>query len=193
VSSHTSLDSIGVLLSLSIAMLPSQSSAPAAAEPRQPPQNQLATVRAPVEEDAHEVERQVEAFLDHYVKTLESKDAAAIRTLFVDDDRLAWFTDGVRAYSTPEEVLAGMRSYEGTRFSTRLWNIRVLPLAAGLASAESSFETKLTIPGSSGAQYGGVITWLVEKDPQSGAWRVLIGHTSTPGGPPTPSAGNGRR
>lgn len=130
------------------------------------------------------VRREVEAFLSQTIKTLESRDEEAIRSLFASDDRFAWFTDGKRSYSTPEEVLAGMRSYQDTRFETILSDVRVVLFGTNLASANSTFVTKLTIPGTAGHTFGGVITWLVEKDPASGAWKVLQGHTSTPGGPP---------
>lgn len=193
-SSSLVLSAIGVLFGLSFVTLPSVSRMPAApAEIRQQPQAKPAARQQGGVEEAQRVKQQVEAFLDRYIKTLESKDERAIRALFVDDDRFAWFTDGERAYSTPEEVLAGMRRYEGVRFQTSLSDFRVFPLAAGLASADSSFTTKLTIPGSSGVEFGGVITWLVEEDPTSGDWRVLLGHTSTPGGPPTESDGKGKR
>jgi predicted XRE-type DNA-binding protein len=135
-------------------------------------------------ETAGQVKQQVSAFLTHYIQTLERKDEQAVRALFVSDDRLAWFTDGKRSYSSADEVLAGMQRYDSMRFETTLADVRVLPLGANLASADSTFVTRLTIPGSAGRTFGGVITWLVEKDPASGDWKVLRGHTSTPGGPP---------
>ncbi len=154
------------------------------AETRQQAQATPATEHQGVVVAESLVKRQVEAFLSHYIKTLESKDEEAIRGLFASDDRFAWFTDGKRSYSTPDEVLAGMRSYQDTRFETALSDVRVVLFGTNLASANSTFVTKLTIPGTAGHTFGGVITWLVEKDPASGAWKVLQGHTSTPGGPP---------
>lgn len=127
---------------------------------------------------------EVKAFITDYIETLQSGDEEAIRALFVSDGRFEWFTDGALSYASVEEVLAGLRRYEGIRFETALREVRVVPLGPRLASVRSHFRTKLSIPGSSDHEYGGVITWLVEKDPASGAWRVLLGHTSTPGGPP---------
>ena len=136
-------------------------------------------------DDSDIVVEEVEAFLAHYIETLESKNEEAIRDLFVADDRFAWFTDGKRSYSTPEDVLAGMRRYDEVEFKTALSEVHVVPVSAMLASVWSDFRTKLTIPGADDFEYGGVITWLVEKDRNAGTWRVLLGHTSTPGGPPS--------
>ena len=137
--------------------------------------------------DEGNVEQEVRAFLARYLEALESRDAEAIRPLFVADDRFAWFTDGVKSYSTPDDVLAGLSVYAHLYFETTLSEIRVVPLGASLASARSRFNTRLTSaqPDDWESEYGGVITWLLEKDPVSGEWKVILGHTSTPGGPPS--------
>jgi hypothetical protein len=194
VSSQLRFVATGVLLGLSLVTPPHATGNPTAAGEisRSPQAKPEVKPQAGVEE-AERVKREVGVFLEHYIRTLESRDERAIRVLFVDDGRFAWFTDGVRMYSTPDQVIAGMRLYEGVRFQTSLSEVRVLRLAAGLASAQSLFATKLTIPGSSDAAFGGVITWLVEQDPTSGDWKVLQGHTSTPGGPPTDSGSRGQR
>ncbi len=136
------------------------------------------------DESHPDVEKQIKAFIIHYIATLEGKNEKAIRALFIEDDRFAWFTDGVKSYATIDDVLAGMRKYAGIRFETTISRIHVVPLSASLASVRSKFRTKLTIPGAENHEYGGVITWLLEKAPASDEWKVILGHTSTPGGPP---------
>lgn len=130
-----------------------------------------------------DADTEVRAFLAHYVGTLEARDETAVRALFVDDGRFAWFTDGARSYASPHDVLAGLRRYQGMRFRTELSAIHVMPLSPTLVAADSRFRTHLTIPGSEPVDYGGVITWLLERT-TGDQWRVLRGHTSTPGGPP---------
>lgn len=131
------------------------------------------------------VEVEVKAFLAHYIKTLEGGDEEAIRALFVADDRFAWFTDGVKSYASPDDVLAGMRRYADIHFETWVSNVHVVPLSASMASVRTNFRTELTIPDADDYEYGGVISWLLEKRSANGAWKVLLGHTSTPGGPPS--------
>ncbi|MEQ8762522.1 MAG: nuclear transport factor 2 family protein [Planctomycetota bacterium] len=135
------------------------------------------------EKASSNVEQEVRAFLEHYLRALESRDEARIRALFVTDGRLAWFTDGALAYSSPDEILAGLRGFGEMDFHTESTDVRVLPLTDTFASASSKFETRLTMNGAPVHTYGGVITWLLER--VEGKWRVLQGHTSTPGGPPT--------
>lgn len=193
-SQHLRLIAFGALFGLSSVTLPYATSMPTAAvETRQSPQGEPEVMGQAGVEEAERMKWEVETFLNRYISTLESRDESAVRALFVDDARFAWFTDGVRKYSTPDQVVAGMRSYGQIRFQTSLSDVRVSRLAAGLASAESSFATKLTIPGSSDAAFEGVITWLLEKNSTSGDWKVLQGHTSTPGGPPTESRSQGQR
>lgn len=134
--------------------------------------------------DEDRIEAEVQAFLEHYLRALESRDEDAIESLFVRDDRLAWFTDGALAYSKPGEILAALRGFGDATFRTELSDVRVVPLSAVHASASSSFVTRLEFPEADDHEFGGIITWLFERDLESGAWRVLLGHTSTPGGPP---------
>lgn len=126
---------------------------------------------------------EVRAFLDHYIATLEGRDEVRVRALFVDDGRFVWFTDGARSYGSAEEVLAGMRRFGELRFRTELADVHVEPLTPDIVSAHSTFRTRLELPGGGEHEYGGVITWLLERSKQDG-WRVVAGHTSTPGGPP---------
>ena len=86
--------------------------------------------------------------------------------------------------SSPDDVIESLRGYADVRFETTNSDLEIVPLSRSLASASMSFRTTLTIPASEDYTFAGVITWLVEKSPETGAWRVVQGHTSTPGGPP---------
>ncbi len=180
-STIQTLGTFGAVLVLTFLSLDGKSLATAAALG----QETLEKSEAKAQNGAEGVEKEVKAFIAHYIKTIEGGDEKAILALFVPDTRFSWFTDGAKSYSTPNEVLGGMRRYAGIKFSTTVSEVRVVPLSATLASARSKFKTKLTIPGADDHEFGGVITWLTEKDPASGKWKVLLGHTSTPGGPPS--------
>jgi len=139
----------------------------------------------PDKQDCSRAEAEVKAFVSHYIQTLEARDEDAIRELFVADDRFAWFTDGARSYDSADDVIAGMRHYRDVRFKTTLSGVRVILLGGSHASVRSKFQTELTMPGSRNHAYGGVITWILEKRMSRGEWRVVLGHTSTPGAPPS--------
>ena len=128
--------------------------------------------RARVEHDASE-------FLSSYLTIIEGEDDDAIRALYVDDGRFAWYSDGEKKYSSGDEVLAGLHAMEGMTFSTEASDVEVMALTPDLAHARSHFETKILQGGAVVFEFSGVITWLLEAD-GDGAWRVLVGHTSTP-------------
>lgn len=147
----------------------------------------FSTERHPIALDVQaqaEIGAEVRQFLFHYIQTLEGSDEKAIESLFVPDDRFTWFTDGEQSYASPAEVLAGMRRYAGISFRTTISEIMVIPLTPAQVWASSKFQTELVIPNADDYHYGGVITWLLEKNSSSGEWHVVTGHTSTPGGPP---------
>ena len=126
-----------------------------------------------------QVRTEARAFLTHYKKTIEGDDSEAIRELFVDDGRFAWFTDGERRYTSADEVLAGLAGLEGMTFSTDVSEVEVVPLTTGLAHARTAFHTKLHRGGAVVFEFDGVTTWLLERQ-KDGEWRVVTGHTSTP-------------
>ena len=118
-------------------------------------------------------------FLASYLEVIEGGDTDAIRALFVEDERFAWFTDGEKRYASVDDLLAGLASMKGMTFSTEVSEVEVVPLAPDLAHARTAFQTKLSQGGAVVFEYGGVITWVLEDVKDSG-WRVLTGHTSTP-------------
>jgi len=125
------------------------------------------------------VEREATAFLASYLDILQGEDPEAIRGLYAQEGRLAWFTDGEKRYASADEVIASLASMEGTTLSTETSDLEVIGLAPHLVHARSAFHTKLSQGGAVVYEFSGVITWLLEKD-AGGSWRVLTGHTSTP-------------
>ena len=66
---------------------------------------------------------------------------------------------------------------KGMKFSTETSEVEVIPLTPDLANARAVFHTKILQGESVVYEFGGVITWQLEKKSE---WRVLTGHTSTP-------------
>lgn len=129
--------------------------------------------------------REVSEFLANYEKTLESTDDAEIRRLYVDDGRFAWFTDGRKLYRSPQDIvdaLASLRS-NGLTLDTVYREVEPMALSENLASLRAEFATQAHTKAGPAFRFAGVITMLLERSP-TGQWRVLTGHSSTPGGPP---------
>jgi len=126
------------------------------------------------------------AFVERYRDTLESRDLEAVRKLFVDDDRFAWFTDGKKRYASAGDVIRGLEELaaSGVMLSTEFSNLKAHALGTSQAAVSTDFQTQGFVGGKEAFQFGGVITMLLEKS-VDGRWRVLSGHTSTPAGPPS--------
>ena len=77
----------------------------------------------------------------------------------------------------------GLKAYPGMSLSTEVSDVRVIALTPTLASVSTVFATEVNMSGGQVFGYVGVITMLLESS--DGEWRVLTGHTSTPGGPPS--------
>lgn len=127
------------------------------------------------------IEKQVSEFLGSYLEAIESHDAETIRKLFVDDGRLAWFTDGEKRYTSADQVIARLASMNGVTLSTEGTDIEIVPLTPDLCHARTAFHTKVNQAGAVVYEFDGVTTWLLEM--RNDEWRVLTGHTSTPKSP----------
>ena len=125
------------------------------------------------------VESEASDFLASYLEVIGGDDPEAIRGLYVDDERFAWFTDGEKRYTSADDVLAGLAGMEGKTLSTDVSEVEVVPLTPELAHARTVFHTEINQGGALVFEYEGVITWLLE-EAEGGEWRVLTGHTSTP-------------
>lgn len=131
------------------------------------------------------VEKEVAAFFASYGKTLQRGDAREVRALFVADGRFAWFTDGALRYRTRKDVVKALQGLAAahTRLETTYSAVSIVPLKRDLATLSAAFRTRALVANGPGFRFSGVVTMLVERSPQ-GRWRVVRGHSSTPGGPP---------
>lgn len=137
------------------------------------------------------IESEVKAFLARYLEAIESSDVDGLREALASDGRFSWYTDGVKAYASVDDVVAGLQRFRGSEARTDLSSIEVVSIGDRWASVRSEFRTELSFGGGGTHEFGGVITWLLEKE--RGGWRLLLGHTSTPAGPPAVDGGSEER
>lgn len=135
--------------------------------------------------DLNSVRTELEGFLLRYVETLAGDDDHAIRALYVADDRFTWFTDGRAIYRSSQDVVDGLDSLRASavELHTDLANTAVLQLSRKHATINSDFSTSAKTEGQEAFAFTGVITMVVERQPD-GTWKVVQGHSSTPAGPP---------
>ncbi|MGE3180824.1 MAG: nuclear transport factor 2 family protein [Phycisphaerae bacterium] len=132
-----------------------------------------------------DAEKELRAFVDRYKNTIEADDMEAIRDLYVADKRFAWFTDGRLLYKTRDDIVDSFNGFaaSGMTFSTELTDVRETPLGDDFATIDMSFATKANVREGQGFSYAGAMTMVLERSADK-KWRIISGHSSTPGGPP---------
>ena len=114
-------------------------------------------------------------------------DWNALLGLYDDGPEFRWLEDGALAYASVGDIraaIAGMPA--GTRIVTTHDDVRITPVAPGIAWASMRFES--TFLGADGPSFGfsGVVTLLLRHRPEG--WRIVGGHASTPHGPGGPDS-----
>lgn len=123
------------------------------------------------------VHAEVLAFLDEWNRAVATQDQAAIRAAYADGHQLLWFEDGMLRYQSGDDILSAMQQFpRDTHIHTIFSNVTTRLLSARHVYCSATFQTSLTMP-TSGFEYGGIITMLLER--QEGGWVFIDGHTST--------------
>ena len=119
----------------------------------------------PPEDAGAMVKREIKTFLEHYRTTTAAGDGAALRKLYVADERFAWFSDGRLRYATPGELVKALVGVQASDFvlNTTYSNNRTTPLTKNLASVSMSFRTDAKSAAGPGFSYAGAITLLLER------------------------------
>ena len=109
---------------------------------------------------------------------LETRDAALIRPLYVDDGRFEWVEDGAIRYRSSDDILVGLAALPSdAAIRTEYEGREITPVGNGGARISTRFRTVIG-EGSTAFEFGGMMTMVLEKGPSG--WRVVGGHTSSP-------------
>lgn len=103
----------------------------------------------------------------------------SLLALYADEPGFHWVEDGTIHYATRDEIEAAIAAApSGTRLVTTHRDLRVTPLAPGVASAFTLFETQLSDSSGTGFSYSGAITMVLAH--RERGWQIISGHASTP-------------
>jgi hypothetical protein len=103
----------------------------------------------------------------------------SLSRLYAGDERFRWVENGVVRYRSAAEVRqALMRLTSTMRIETTYQDTEILPIAPGLASVVTRFQTRFGDPAAGGFTFGGAITMTLINT--TDGWRMLGGHTSSP-------------
>jgi Domain of unknown function (DUF4440) len=135
-----------------------------------------ACASSPAANDGEQVAA-VQRFLSDWNAALAAGDRQAVRAAYSNSPDFRWHEDGVLRYRSADEVLAALDQFPpGTRLSTTLSDITVLPLGNEKYNVSAAFKTRIGMP--NGAfEFGGVFTAVLERKGSNFAF--LTGHTSS--------------
>ena len=123
------------------------------------------------------IQGEVTDFLSQYRAALDALDTAAVRELYISDDRFVWVEDGAVRYQSADAILAGLMGMpQGMDISTEFADLVVAAIPPTGASLRTSFHTSITGE-QGGFEFWGMITMVLER--QAAGWRIVSGHTST--------------
>lgn len=136
----------------------------------------------PTGAEAEAIRQEVRQAVQQYQDATSARDTAAIRALYVPDERFRWLEDGRQAYRTVDQVIESIGALPAEMtITTEFINPDITPLRSDLALVATDFRTAFvpTDPESEmeGFSFQGVISVLFERGPDG--WRIVTGHTST--------------
>ncbi len=138
--------------------------------------------RAPQQlSDAHAaaIRDSVQAMLQVYRDQVAAKEWDSVASLYADDPHFRWVEDGVVRYRSAAEIRQALAALPPSmRVETTYDETEIVPLAPGVASVLTRFETRFVDSTGAGFGFGGAITITLMH--REGGWRFLSGHSSSP-------------
>jgi len=113
--------------------------------------------------------------LGTYQRLAASAKWDSVAALYATSPGANWIEDGMR--TDGETVRKTLRSLGAMRVATTYSGVEVSPLAPGLASLTTYFETRFV---GTPVHFTGAISMLWSHEPEG--WRIRSGHSSGPGG-----------
>ena len=121
----------------------------------------------------------VQALLAEFTTRFAAKEWDSVGRFYAEDARFRWVEDGVVRYRSAAEVRRALAAVPASmRIKTTYRDTEVLPLAPGLASVVTQFQTSFADSAGRGFTFGGAITMTLVH--LQDGWKFLGGHTSSP-------------
>jgi Domain of unknown function (DUF4440) len=117
--------------------------------------------------------------LTEFQAHMAAKRWDSMAAMYANDARFRWVEDGAVRYRSVAEVRQALAAVPpGMRVETTYEETEIDPLAPGVASVLTRFQTRFVDSAGGGFGFDGTITMTLVH--QADGWRFLSGHTSTP-------------
>lgn len=121
----------------------------------------------------------VQTFLQSFQTAFAAGQWEQVAAMYASDSRFRWMESGTVTARSAADIAGYLKQMPaGTSASTAFTETEILPLAPGLASVVTLFQTRYGDPSAGGFQFGGVMSVVAIHEPTG--WRFLQGHASGP-------------
>lgn len=130
--------------------------------------------------DAFLVRQQIDATLERYLEAVNAGDWEASLAFYSDDPRFRWVEAGRTTYRSKRAVESAFAELYPTLQAAHLAidEVVVSSVAHGYAMVGLEFVQALTLASGQHLEMSGIMSILMH-DAGDGAWRFLIGHSTT--------------
>lgn len=123
------------------------------------------------------IRKGVQSTLDAYRELSAAGRWDELMRLYADDPRFRWLSNGTVEARSVEQIRKYFASLPpGSRVETTYQDTEIEPLAAGVATVTTLFQTRLVDPQGGGFSFGGALTMTLVERPDG--WKILNGHSS---------------
>lgn len=121
----------------------------------------------------------VQQTLDLFRRYSRTRQWDSLVTLYADDPRFRWIENGAVRYRSPSDIQVGLAALPpNTSIESTYRDTEITPIAPGIASVTTLFQTRFVSPPAPPFEFGGAITMMLIHRPDG--WRILSGHSSAP-------------
>lgn len=132
----------------------------------------------PTASNQAQVEKDIHALLDRWVRAFEARDLIAVRSVLSTDHHFVWLEDGEARYQSVDSVVTALAGFPpGLTFSHEMQVLRIVPISDDAAWAQLATKTKIRQGEKVVSGFDGVVLMLVQRN--QGGWRIAAAHTST--------------
>src|ERR1700730_6254082 len=125
------------------------------------------------------IRKGVQATLDAYREHAAAGRWDELMRLYADEPRFRWVSSGIVEARSVEQIRKYFAALPpSARVETTYQDAEITPLAPGVATVTTLFQTRLVDSQSGGFSFGGALTMILVK--RADGWKILGGHSSGP-------------
>lgn len=124
------------------------------------------------------IQDSIRTTLDAFRRHAANRRWDSLAAMYAPDSSFRWVENGEVRYRSPEEIRTALARVSATmRIETNYRDTEIFPLAPGIASVLTHFETQF-VDSTTFFSFGGAMTMVLMH--RAGGWKIVSGHSSAP-------------